>query len=79
MELMEINGNWWKIMELVEIICWKSTNIEAKMAKNPKVTHKYFFFFFFDLHQPMTCRLADGKNQYVLSNKTNLQKETFNR
>ena len=21
MELMEINGNWWKIMELVEIIC----------------------------------------------------------
>ena len=47
MELMEINGNWWKIMELVEIICyyWKSTNKEAKMAKNPKVTHKYFFSF----------------------------------
>ena len=34
---MEINGNWWKIMTLVENICkyQKSQNIEAKMAKNP--------------------------------------------
>ena len=37
MERMEINGNWWKIMELVENICkyWKSPNIEATMAQNP--------------------------------------------
>ena len=38
MELMKINGNWWKIlMELVENFCkyWKSPNIEATMAKNP--------------------------------------------
>ena len=37
MELMEINGNWGKIMELVENICkyQKSPNIEATMAKKP--------------------------------------------
>ena len=34
MELMEVNGNWWKKMALVENICkdWKSQNIEAIMA-----------------------------------------------